>query len=92
VQLPNGVAKARSRALTELVDSFTDCYANLVGTTQSVTVVEIAADGQRLVGHTKGYVQVRSWCFGLFAWPLLLSSSPSRASLHHPFHLESFAE
>ncbi|BDA40551.1 probable threonylcarbamoyladenosine tRNA methylthiotransferase at N-terminal half [Coccomyxa sp. Obi] len=57
-KLPNGVAKARSRALTVLVDSFTDCYERLVGTLQRVCVVEMAADGRRFVGHTKSYTQV----------------------------------
>ena len=57
-QHPNGVAKARSRALTALVESFGDCYSDLVGSRQRLTVVEVAADGRSLVGHTKGYVQV----------------------------------
>lgn len=62
MQLPNGLAKARSRALTALVDSFTDCYERLLGTNQRVCVVEMAADGRRFVGHTKCYAQVRSLC------------------------------
>ncbi len=52
------MAKARSRALTALVDSFTDCYKRLKGTFQRVWVVETAADGRRFVGHTKCYAQV----------------------------------
>ncbi|EIE26794.1 hypothetical protein COCSUDRAFT_35241 [Coccomyxa subellipsoidea C-169] len=57
-KLPNGVAKARSRALTALVDGFGDCYQRLVGSLQRVCVVELAADGRHLVGHTKSYIQV----------------------------------
>ena len=58
VQLPNGVAKARSRELTRLVDSFSGCHDDLVGTVQRCTVVDTAADGVHLVGHTKCYAQV----------------------------------
>lgn len=50
--------KARSRQLTRVVDSFTDCYQHLVGSVQRVTVVDTAADGFSLVGHTKSYCQV----------------------------------
>ena len=58
-QLPNGVAKARSRAMAALVDGLADAHAHLVGTRQRVVVVERAADGRSLVGHTKCYVQAR---------------------------------
>ena len=57
MQLPNGVAKARSRELTRLVDSFSGCHDDLVGTVQRCTVVDTAADGVHLVGHTKCYAQ-----------------------------------
>ena len=59
-QLPNGVAKARSRAMAALVDGFGDALAHLVGTRQRVVVVERAADGRSLVGHTKCYSQART--------------------------------
>lgn len=62
LQLPNGVAKARSRALTALVDGFGNCYKHFVGSLQRVCIVELAADGRRLVGHTKSYIQVRALC------------------------------
>ncbi|KAK9839714.1 hypothetical protein WJX81_008306 [Elliptochloris bilobata] len=57
-KLPNGVAKARSRAMAALVDGFGDAHAHLLGTRQRVVVVERAADGRSLVGHTKCYAQV----------------------------------
>lgn len=63
-QLPNGVAKARSRALTALVNGFTDCYDRLLGSLQRVYVVELAADSRRFVGHTKSYTQA---CPGSYA-------------------------
>lgn len=62
-QLPNGVAKARSRAMAALVDGFGDALAHLVGTRQRVVVVERAADGRSLVGHTKCYSQARTPLF-----------------------------
>lgn len=68
MQLPNGVAKARSRALTELVDGFTDCYSHLVGTVQKVSIVEVAADGRHLVGHNKSYVQVETFLSAGHHW------------------------
>lgn len=58
-QLPNGVAKARSRAMAALVDGMADAHAHLVSTRQRVLVIERAADGRSLVGHTKGYAQAR---------------------------------
>lgn len=65
-QLPNGVAKARSRAMSALVDSFGDAHAHLVGTLQRVVVVDRAADGRHLVGHTKCYAQAR--CLAALPW------------------------
>jgi len=56
------VAKARSRAMWALVESFGDAHAHLVGTRQRVVVVERAADGHHLVGHTKCYAQARAGC------------------------------
>lgn len=50
--------KARSRELTKIVDSFTTCYDFLIGTRQHVTIVDSAADGHHLVGHTGTYCQV----------------------------------
>ena len=57
--MPGQTVKARSRQLTQVVDSFTGCYQHLVGTVQRLTVVDIAADGVSLVGHSKSYCQVR---------------------------------
>lgn len=56
-QVPGQVVKARSRQLTKVVDSFYSCYSSLVGSVQRVTVVDVAADGTSLVGHTKAYAQ-----------------------------------
>lgn len=42
----------------EILCSFADCYQHLVGSVQRVTVVDTAADGTSLVGHTKSYCQV----------------------------------
>lgn len=53
MQLPNGVAKARSRKLTRLVDSFCGCHDALVGTLQRCSMVETAADGKHLVATAK---------------------------------------
>ncbi len=69
VQLPNGVAKARSRALTALVDGFGDCYQRLVGSLQRVCVVELAADGRHLVGHTKSYIQASTFSCWATTYP-----------------------
>ena len=43
--------------MTALVESFTDAHAELVGTTQRVCVVDVAADGTSLVAHTSQYKQ-----------------------------------
>jgi hypothetical protein len=50
--------KARSRAMTTLVESFTDSYASAVGTVQRVCVVDRAAKPGKLVAHDKSYRQV----------------------------------
>lgn len=52
------VVKERSRKLTAIVDSFGDIYNDLVGQILRVTVVDHAADGSSLVGHSKNYTQV----------------------------------
>ena len=57
-KVPTSVVKERSREVTTLVDSWTSCYSHLIGTEQKVSIVDVAADGINLVGHTKGYVQV----------------------------------
>ncbi len=57
-RVPGHVSKARSRELAALVDSWADAHVGLVGSRQRVWVVDTAADGRSLVGHTKGYVQV----------------------------------
>jgi hypothetical protein len=51
--------KARSRKLTALVESFTDAYAEDVGTIQRVCVVDRAAKPGKLVAHNKRYTQVQ---------------------------------
>jgi len=58
--VPGAEKKARSRRCAELVDSWADCYAELVGTEQTVWVVDRAPrkGDPRVVGHTRGYVQV----------------------------------
>lgn len=63
-QLPNKVKKERSREVSVLVDSWTDVYAYLVGTTQRCCVVDVAADGRHLVAHSKSYTQVRRRAVG----------------------------
>ena len=45
--------------MAALVDGLGDTHAHLVGTRQRVAVVERAADGRSLVGHTKCYAQAR---------------------------------
>ena len=57
-KVPSQAVKARSREVTALVESWTDAYAHLVGTTQRCCVVDTAADGVHLVAHTKTYTQV----------------------------------
>eukprot|EP00955_Chlamydomonas_euryale_P069263 360379-Chlamydomonas_euryale.AAC.3 len=57
-KVPSSVVKARSRDVTALTDSWADPYAHLLGSTLRVWVVDVAADGVKLVGHTKSYVQV----------------------------------
>jgi len=77
LQLPNGVAKARSRALTALVDGFTDCYDRMLGSLQRVCVVEVAADSRRFVGHTKSYAQACPTDYALIYRRSWLSNSSS---------------
>jgi threonylcarbamoyladenosine tRNA methylthiotransferase CDKAL1 len=60
-RVPTSVVKARTRELTALVDGFTAPSQRLVGTRQLVDVVEVAADGHHLVGHTRNYTQVCVW-------------------------------
>lgn len=57
-KVPRSIVKQRSREITALVDSWSDSHVALVGTLQKCTVVDVAADGKLLVGHTKGYIQV----------------------------------
>jgi hypothetical protein len=60
--VPSAVKKERSRQLSVLVDGFTSSSSRLVGSRQLVDVVEVAADGHHLVGHTDNYTQVqREW-------------------------------
>ena len=57
LQVPSTIVKKRSREVTALVDSFTDSYTQLIGTHTRIWVVDTAADGHHLVGHSKTYVQ-----------------------------------
>lgn len=45
--------------MAALVDGLGYVHAHLVGTRQRLAVVERAADGHSLVGHTKCYAQAR---------------------------------
>jgi len=57
-KVPSQVVKARSRALSALVEGFGEAEAAHVGRTERCWVVDTAADGCRLVAHTKSYLQV----------------------------------
>eukprot|EP00667_Euglena_gracilis_P006263 EG_transcript_6315 len=50
--------KQRSRRITQVFESYSDCFAHLVGTEQRVYVTELASDQFHVVGHTKCYTQV----------------------------------
>ena len=57
-KVPTQTVKNRSRAVTKLVDSFTDCYDELVGSVELISIVDWATDKMHLVGHSKTYAQV----------------------------------
>ncbi|GLC42608.1 hypothetical protein PLESTM_001355900 [Pleodorina starrii] len=57
-RVPGPEAKRRSRELAAEVDGWCDVYGGLVGSCQVVVVVDVAADGHHLVGHTRSYAQV----------------------------------
>lgn len=57
-RVPTEIVKRRSREISSLVESWTDSYESYVGTVQRCMIVEKAADGTSLVGHTKSYAQV----------------------------------
>jgi threonylcarbamoyladenosine tRNA methylthiotransferase CDKAL1 len=57
-KVPSQMVKQRSKEVTKLVDSWTDLHNHLVGTTAQCCVVDVAADKEHLVGHTKEYCQV----------------------------------
>lgn len=57
-RVPTEVVKRRSREISTLVESWTDSYEAYVGTVQRCMIIEKAADGTSLVGHTKSYAQV----------------------------------
>ena len=59
-QVPTAEVKRRSRQISELVETFTEATARLVGSRQRVWIVDDAADGIHRVGHTKTYTQVGS--------------------------------
>lgn len=56
-RVDTSVVKARSRRVSALVDGFSDVYAPLVGSRQRCCVVDTAADGTHLVGHSRSYCQ-----------------------------------
>lgn len=56
-RVPTKAVKERSRALTALHEQF-DPLSALVGRTVRAWFVDVAADGRKLVGHTKNYSQV----------------------------------
>ena len=49
---------ARSRAVAAAVDTLEGAWDHLVGSVQRVWVVDVATDGEKLVGHTRDYAQV----------------------------------
>jgi len=57
-RVPTKEVKQRTRDLTQLIESFDDCYGHLVGSKITVWVTDTAADKFHLVGHSKSYVQV----------------------------------
>ncbi|GAX77899.1 hypothetical protein CEUSTIGMA_g5341.t1 [Chlamydomonas eustigma] len=57
-RVPTTIVKERSRQVSALVEEWQSCYSDLVGTAVKVCVVDVAADGIHLVGHTPSYVQV----------------------------------
>ena len=63
-RLPTQVAKQRSREVTASVEGWAGSdgmYAALVGSVQRCCVVDTAADGVHLVGHSRSYTQVGGW-------------------------------
>ncbi|KAH7834046.1 hypothetical protein Vadar_012187 [Vaccinium darrowii] len=56
-KVPSTVVKKRSRELTSVFESFAP-YNGMEGKVERIWITEIATDGNHLVGHTKGYVQV----------------------------------
>lgn len=78
LQVPTAVVKQRSRETTVVVEGWQDVYAGLVGQRHRCTVVDVAADGVHLVGHTKSYTQVGATRKS--AMRLLLRLPPSRCS------------
>jgi threonylcarbamoyladenosine tRNA methylthiotransferase CDKAL1 len=56
-KVPSHVVKARSQAVTRAFHAYST-YDDLVGAELDVLVTERAADGVKLVGHSKNYTQV----------------------------------
>mmetsp|Transcript_5265 Transcript_5265/g.19286 ORF Transcript_5265/g.19286 Transcript_5265/m.19286 type:complete len:627 (-) Transcript_5265:1307-3187(-) len=56
-RVPTAIVKSRTRRLTQLFESF-DPYKDMVGKRERIWIMDVAADGQSLVGHTKNYTQV----------------------------------
>eukprot|EP00271_Cylindrocystis_brebissonii_P022639 TRINITY_DN8790_c0_g1_i1.p1 TRINITY_DN8790_c0_g1~~TRINITY_DN8790_c0_g1_i1.p1 ORF type:complete len:899 (+),score=109.62 TRINITY_DN8790_c0_g1_i1:300-2996(+) len=56
-KVPSAEVKRRSREVTALFESF-ESYTGMEGRVEQVWVIDTAADGRHLVGHTKSYVQV----------------------------------
>ena len=57
-RVPTHVVKERTRELTALFRSYLP-YEHLLGAVVEVLVTEVSSRGDRLAGHSKGYVQVR---------------------------------
>ncbi|KAL6525245.1 hypothetical protein OROMI_030838 [Orobanche minor] len=56
-KVPSNIVKKRSRELTTIFESFTP-YVGVEGNIERIWITEVATDGNHLVGHTKGYIQV----------------------------------
>ncbi|XP_057804987.1 uncharacterized protein LOC131020282 [Salvia miltiorrhiza] len=56
-KVPSNIVKRRSRELTTVFESFTP-YVGMEGKIERIWITDIATDGNHLVGHTKGYIQV----------------------------------
>ncbi|KAL1534147.1 tRNA (N(6)-L-threonylcarbamoyladenosine(37)-C(2))-methylthiotransferase [Salvia divinorum] len=56
-KVPSIIVKRRSWELTTVFESFTP-YIGMEGKIERIWITDIATNGNHLVGHTKGYIQV----------------------------------